>query len=148
MIGLEYIAKIRLTNFSKIAEDIGISSATMNDWIRKRKKIPKSRLAQLAILLNVDEEIIKKEVNTSDKIYVIELEKYRLMKEVEDMEKIVKDIEMYAIYGGGEAVKTQYEYEIGEIINVNSHIEMMCKKKEIINGKLYQFFRQGRMVFD
>lgn len=57
-------------------------------------------------------------------------------------------MEKYAIYGGGAPEETQYEYEIGEIINVNSHTEMMCKKKEIINGKLYQFFRQGRMVFD
>lgn len=56
---------------------------------------------------------------------------------------------MYAIYGvGAKPEKTQFEYEIGEIITVNSNIDMMCKKKEITNGKMYQYFRQGRMVFD
>jgi hypothetical protein len=59
-----------------------------------------------------------------------------------------KYAEMFAIYGSGEPEETRYEYEIGEIITVNTTKKMMCKKKTVIDGKLYQFFKEGRLVFD
>lgn len=42
----------------------------------------------------------------------------------------------------------EFEYEIGERILVNSHIHMVCQEKKIIDGKLYQYFVSGRLVFD
>jgi hypothetical protein len=41
-----------------------------------------------------------------------------------------------------------YEYQVGEFIRVNSVEFMKCKKKEIVNGELNQYFNSGRVVFD
>ncbi|MFK7678751.1 hypothetical protein ACI3ER_11975 [Bacillus sp. Wb] len=57
-------------------------------------------------------------------------------------------MEKYAVYGGGKPEKVPFEYEIGEIITVNSVDKMMCKKKEVKQGKLIQYFSKGRVVFD
>lgn len=57
-------------------------------------------------------------------------------------------MEKYAVYGGGKPEKIQFEYEIGEIITVNSVDKMMCKKKEVKGDKLIQYFSKGRVVFD
>jgi hypothetical protein len=56
----------------------------------------------------------------------------------------------YIVYDGRVDKKEQiaYEYEVGEIIRVNSTTSMMCKKKEIVNGELNQYFVTGRLVFD
>ncbi|AIW03344.1 hypothetical protein CPT_Mater187 [Bacillus phage Mater] len=54
----------------------------------------------------------------------------------------------YAVYGSGKPEPTPFEYEIGEIIIVDSHKRMRCKKKVERNGVLIQYFSQGRIVFD
>jgi len=57
-------------------------------------------------------------------------------------------MEKYAVYGSGAPEKTPYEYDVGEVIIVNSHDRMMCKKKVKQGNKLVQYFSPGRVVYD
>lgn len=59
-------------------------------------------------------------------------------------------MQKYIVYDGDVDKKEPiaFEYEIREMITVNSTIKMICKKKEIVNGELLQYFVSGRLVFD
>jgi hypothetical protein len=57
-------------------------------------------------------------------------------------------MEKYIVLGNDEPQRTKFEYEIGETIRVNSVDTYMCKVKKVFDGKLYQFFFKGRLVFD
>lgn len=57
-------------------------------------------------------------------------------------------MEKYIVIGKDEPEKTKYEYDLGEVITVNSFSKYRCNSKKIIDGKLYQFFGKGRIVFD
>lgn len=38
---------------------------------------------------------------------------------------------------------TNFEYEIGERITVDTNVPYKCYKKEVVNSKLYQYFVKG-----
>lgn len=57
-------------------------------------------------------------------------------------------MEKYIVLGNDEKQRTEFEYDIGETIGVNSVDRYMCKEKRMIDGKMYQFFVKGRLVFD
>jgi transcriptional regulator with XRE-family HTH domain len=66
MIGLEYIAKIYNTEYKEIAEKIGVSQPTIQDWLKGRRKIPKDRLLQLINHFKIDEQLFQKELTNED----------------------------------------------------------------------------------
>lgn len=80
MIGLEYIAIIRLLQFKKLASEVGVGSQTFQDWINQRRKIPKDRLVKLSRILNESEELISRELNENDKVEILGIEINRLKK--------------------------------------------------------------------
>lgn len=62
MIGLEFIAKTFQTEYKTIAEAIGVSPATLQDWLKGRRKIPAKRLKQLSEYFQLPEEYFQREL--------------------------------------------------------------------------------------
>lgn len=52
MIGLEYIVDIFQLKYKDVAQSIGVSPKSLNDWVKGRSKIPEKRLKQLSELFN------------------------------------------------------------------------------------------------
>ncbi|MNW02707.1 hypothetical protein D3C71_1985340 [compost metagenome] len=48
MIGLQFIADTFHMEYKTVAEAIGVSKQTLQDWIKERRKIPEPRLEQLS----------------------------------------------------------------------------------------------------
>ncbi|WP_186807071.1 helix-turn-helix domain-containing protein [Priestia megaterium] len=67
MIGLEHIVKEFRQEYKEVAESIGVSSQTIQDWLKQRRKIPKKRLEQLSNLFNLPEKYFQKELNFMEK---------------------------------------------------------------------------------
>ncbi|MED3882807.1 helix-turn-helix domain-containing protein [Priestia megaterium] len=63
MIGLEHIVKEFRQEYKEVAKSIGVSSQTIQDWLKKRRKIPKKRLQQLSNLFDLPEKYFQKELN-------------------------------------------------------------------------------------
>jgi transcriptional regulator with XRE-family HTH domain len=55
MIGLQYIADTFHMEYKTIAEKIGVSKQTFQDWIKDKRKIPQQRLEQLSNLFGIKE---------------------------------------------------------------------------------------------
>lgn len=55
MIGLQYIADTFHMEYKTVAENIGVSKQTFQDWIKERRKIPQKRLEQLSELFGIKE---------------------------------------------------------------------------------------------
>lgn len=47
-----------------------------------------------------------------------------------------------------EPEETQFEYEIGEVITVNSVDKFKCVKKVIVSNQLIQFFKKGIITYE
>ena len=43
---------------------------------------------------------------------------------------------------------THFEYDLGEVIRVNSSDMYKCKRKITKDGKLYQYFKQGKVTYN
>ena len=67
MIGLEYIVKEFQMEYKEVAKSIGISPQTMQDWVKKRRKIPVKRLGQLSDMFNFPTIFFQKELNFTEK---------------------------------------------------------------------------------
>lgn len=63
------------------------------------------------------------------------------------MQKLIIWMEDVGKYEGEELEdrgnNTDFEYSIGETIRVNGEHQYKCMKKEVVNGKLYQYFKRG-----
>jgi len=84
MIGLEYIAKTFQVEFKTIAERLGISPKTVNDWVKCRKKIPIKRLNQLANIFELKEEYFQKELSRVDEL---EIQKENVLQHSQTVER-------------------------------------------------------------
>lgn len=67
MIGLEYIAKEFRKEYKEVANDLGVSKQTIQDWLKERRKIPVKRLNQLSINFGLPEEYFQKELTGIEK---------------------------------------------------------------------------------
>ncbi|MBE1446165.1 helix-turn-helix domain-containing protein [Paenibacillus sp. OAS669] len=68
MIGLQYIADTFHMEYKTVAEKIGVSKQTFQDWIKERRKIPQQRLEQLSELFGVKElGLFQKELTDAEK---------------------------------------------------------------------------------
>ncbi|MGE6612528.1 helix-turn-helix domain-containing protein [Peribacillus sp. NPDC076916] len=67
MIGLEYIVKEFQMEYKEVAKSLGISPQTMQDWLKKRRKIPVKRIEQLSNMFNLPETFFQKELIFTEK---------------------------------------------------------------------------------
>lgn len=68
MIGLQYIADTFHMEYKTVAEKVGVSKQTFQDWIKGRRKIPLQRLETLSKLFGIAEvEWFQKELTDSEK---------------------------------------------------------------------------------
>ncbi|AXQ67836.1 hypothetical protein KIOSHI_218 [Bacillus phage Kioshi] len=65
---------------------------------------------------------------------------------ITDRRKGVVHVEKYINLPGDEPMKTPFEYAVGEVIRVNNNRPHKCYKKEVKDGKLFQYFKEGRVV--
>jgi transcriptional regulator with XRE-family HTH domain len=62
LIGLEHIVKEFQLEYKEVAKIIGVSSPTIQDWLKGRRKIPKKRLEQLSKYFGLPEVFFQKEL--------------------------------------------------------------------------------------
>ncbi|MCL6605287.1 MAG: hypothetical protein K6T94_20690 [Paenibacillus sp.] len=68
MIGLQYIADTFHMEYKTVAEKIGVSKQTFQDWIKERRKIPHQRLERLSELFSIKEVgLFQKELTDAEK---------------------------------------------------------------------------------
>lgn len=65
MIGLEYIVREFRKEYKEVANDLGVSKQTIQDWLKERRKIPAKRLNQLSIMFKLPEEYFQQKELTS-----------------------------------------------------------------------------------
>ncbi|MEK4852830.1 helix-turn-helix transcriptional regulator [Paenibacillus sp. FSL H7-0756] len=56
MIELQFIAGTFHMEYKSVAEAIGVSKQTFQDWIKERLKIPEPRLEQLSELFGIEDK--------------------------------------------------------------------------------------------
>lgn len=61
MSALAYICRVFEKKNKEVAELIGVTPQTLNDWIKQKRKIPNNRLEQLEELFEIDKVIIVKQ---------------------------------------------------------------------------------------
>lgn len=72
MIGLQFIADTFHMEYKSVAEAIGVSKQTFQDWIKERRKIPEPRLEQLSELFGIeDPTLFQKELLPSEKSEIL-----------------------------------------------------------------------------
>lgn len=87
MIGLQYIADTFHMEYKTVAEKVGVSKQTFQDWIKGRRKIPQQRLEALSSLFGIAEvEWFQKELTDSEKteIQIHYFQQSDVIEEVED----------------------------------------------------------------
>ncbi|WP_156130849.1 helix-turn-helix transcriptional regulator [Paenibacillus sp. FSL H7-0357] len=58
--------------YKSVAEAIGVSKQTFQDWIKERRKIPEPRLEQLSELFGIDDKtLFQKELLPSEKSEIL-----------------------------------------------------------------------------
>jgi transcriptional regulator with XRE-family HTH domain len=71
MIGLQFIAETFHMEYKSIAEQIGVSKQTFQDWLKERRKIPQQRLEQLSAMFGImDKELFQKELSDSERLEI------------------------------------------------------------------------------
>ncbi|MBE3650483.1 helix-turn-helix domain-containing protein [Paenibacillus polymyxa] len=69
-IGLEYITKIFGGSYTDVAKRLNITPQTVSDWIRGKRKIPPTKIEDLAELFKLDKQLFQKELTEVDKIEI------------------------------------------------------------------------------
>lgn len=70
MIGLEHISKVFKCSYSEIARKIGVTPATVSDWISTRRTITNQNLEKLSNLFKLDERYFSEKLNEVEKIEI------------------------------------------------------------------------------
>ncbi|MBR2565264.1 MAG: helix-turn-helix transcriptional regulator [Paenibacillus sp.] len=55
---LQYLAHIHQLSYTQVCKEVGLTPQQFNDWVKKRRPIPKDRLQQLAAYFLVDQELL------------------------------------------------------------------------------------------
>lgn len=69
-IGLEYITKIFGGSYTDVAKRLEITPQTVSDWIRGKRKIPSSKIDDLARLFKLEKYFFQKELTEVEKIEI------------------------------------------------------------------------------
>lgn len=68
MIGLEYVRKLNGDTTVTLAEKIKVVNSLVSQWENGKKKIPKSRVDQIASLYNVSADLLLMETTAFDRV--------------------------------------------------------------------------------
>lgn len=122
MIGLGYIAKEFHIEYKEIAERIGISPQTLQDWLKLRRKIPQKRLEQLSSMFGLPESYFQKQLNSTEEAEI----------KIQYLKSVSEDIEIPNYTEEGEIVGYYIEgtYE-DEIKYLNESLEQKKKQNDI-----------------
>ncbi|MBY0210633.1 MULTISPECIES: helix-turn-helix domain-containing protein [Priestia] len=149
MSALSYIAKIFNVTLTDISKEIGVTSQTVNDWVKGKRRIPQKRLEQLINMFKLPEGYFIKdeeELNEVERLKVLleyyksintfkEDQQYRywshqneinhLTKKIEDKKLLLKIEKLFE--GGGKIEDMNYSpnsvknyYLIEEMANILS----------------------------
>ncbi|WP_336763089.1 helix-turn-helix domain-containing protein [Paenibacillus sp. USHLN196] len=55
---LQYLAHIHQLSYTQVCKEVGLTPQQFNDWVKKRRPIPKDRLQQLADYFHVEHEVL------------------------------------------------------------------------------------------
>lgn len=123
MIGLEYIVKEFQIEYKEVAESLGISPQTLQDWLKQRRKIPAKRLEQLSNMFGLPIAFFQKELDLMEKGEVA----IRYLERISSVEEIPLQID---------EGDTKYFYQKGTYENEIQLIkESMENKKKQNNIK-------------
>ncbi|MGJ7912615.1 helix-turn-helix domain-containing protein [Neobacillus sp. LXY-1] len=124
MIGLEHIVKEFQLEYKEVAKTIGVSSQTIQDWLKGRRKIPKQRLESLSKHFGLPEYYFQKELTYMEKEEIA----------LHYLESISGEIELPVFNDKDEVVgyskKSMLEDEIQYL---RDNIENRKKKNDFIN---------------
>ncbi|OBY76630.1 hypothetical protein BBG47_26020 [Paenibacillus sp. KS1] len=109
MVGLQFISDTWQMEYKTVAEKVGVSKQTFQDWIKGRRKIPQQRLERLSDLFGVKEfDLFQKELTESEKID-IQIQYFRRMD-------VFDEVKVSRIDENGE------EFTTSEVISQNKGI--------------------------
>lgn len=125
MIGLEFIVKTFEMKFKDVAEVLGVSPKTVNDWVKRRSKIPKKRVKELGEYFNLNEELFQKELSKAEqlKIQIIYIER--------NNEEFEIDEEFTDEQGKTHSYKSKHRTHDAEISFLNDQLEIVEQSEGI-----------------
>lgn len=110
MIGLEFLINIYGFKNKNIAESLDISSVTVHDWIKGKRKIPLARIKQLSKMFDgIPEEYFQKELDEVDKLNI---QKLKIKQDIKDNPIIVGYDPQLTMFGEGETKKDELGYPV------------------------------------
>ncbi|WP_180236378.1 helix-turn-helix domain-containing protein [Bacillus wiedmannii] len=123
MIGLEHIVKEFHLEYKAVAESIGISSQTIQDWLKGRRKIPKKRLEQLSNYFGLPENYFQNELSYMEKEEIA----------LHYLESISKDIDLPVFNEKDEVVGFYKRASLeDEIRYLKENLENRKKKNDVL----------------
>lgn len=120
MSGLGFVARTFKMSLTDISKELGVTSQTVNDWVKGKRKIPKKRLEQLELVFDLPEEYLVKSEKDLNEVERLEIQmkylksineikydkKYpywshqkqitKLQKEIEEKKMLVRIEELFA----------------------------------------------------
>jgi hypothetical protein len=144
MIGLEYIIQTYHKSSSGVANKIGVSRQTMNDWIKQRKKIPQTRLEDLqGMFPKMPKEYFSKILLQSEELEIQEI----YLRETDVWDEYN---DFHIDEDGKEHFFTtqvsQNEGLIRQIQNKQEKAKMLERFREIIEGEPYLEHRNTKIL--
>lgn len=109
MLGLEFIVKMRNIEYKEIANYLGISSQSVSDWIKGKRKIPDNRSEQLSNFFGIDKDLICRDLSEDERLKL----HYKL-SEVKGLKKQNKEMVTYD--------STQIRFDIKEYAKENNEV--------------------------
>lgn len=135
MIGLEFIAKTFQVEYKSIAEKIGVSPATIQDWLKERRKIPPKRVEQLSELFGVEAKYFGKELTPSEKlsIQIFKLEQDDISHEVPVFDDHGNEVGTTTFYENESAIRhlTEESQRLEKIERLNGHINDLVANESV-----------------
>lgn len=123
MYGLTLVAKEFNMSYKEIAETIGVTPQTLNDWIKGKRKIPQLRLEQLVELFKLDEKYFLKEENHFTEVERLEIR----LQYLKNTNKLIEDLEVseYRFWSN--------QNEINRLTNIIENKRLLLRLEQLIS---------------
>ncbi|MGM8259327.1 helix-turn-helix domain-containing protein [Clostridium perfringens] len=110
MIGLEYLCSLSNISYSELAEKLGISKATVSNWIAGRRNINEKYYLDLTYIFNVPDEWFAKELSKTD------------------------ELKLQKLYFDNKLAEKEFDIEPNNPAEKSRMIEFYIYKKELLNN--------------